>query len=127
MSCLYPDLRLFVVVKQIHAEEKVFLCTTCYGRSVICKIDHLFLPSSSNLLPVLLLIGKRVVEMLVDDGEVAGHHGAGTALHKVECLLLTWGVQVIEEDPSYSTSLSSVAHEKVAVTPGRQKHSLAIR
>lgn len=56
--------------------------------------------------------------MFVDDGKVAGHHGACTALDKVERLFLIWRVQVVKEDPSYATGLSSVADVEVPVTPG---------
>lgn len=55
--------------------------------------------------------------MFVYNGQVTGHYSAGTALDKVEHLLLTRGVQVIKEDPSYSSSLSSVADVEVSVTP----------
>ncbi|KAA8589590.1 hypothetical protein FQN60_012955 [Etheostoma spectabile] len=51
---------------------------------------------------------KEVVEVFVYNGQVTGYHGAGTALDEVECLLLTRRVQVIEEDPSYTPSLSSM-------------------
>lgn len=75
-------------------------------------------PSSSNLLPVLLLLSEGVVEVFVDDGQVAGHHGASAALHKVKGLVLTRGVQVVEEDAAYTSGLSSVPDVEVAITPG---------
>lgn len=56
--------------------------------------------------------------MFVHDGQVTRHHGASAALDEVEYLLLTRGVQVIEEDPSYTSSLSSVPDVEVSVTPG---------
>lgn len=60
--------------------------------------------------------------MFVYDRQVTGHHSAGAALDKVECLLLARGVQVIEEDPSYTPSLSSVPDVEVSVTPRHQKN-----
>lgn len=60
--------------------------------------------------------------MFVHDGQVTGHHGAGAALDEVECLLLARGVQVIEKDPTYAPSLSSVLNVEVLVTPRRQKN-----
>lgn len=60
--------------------------------------------------------------MFVDNGQVTRHHSAATALDKVEHLFLTWGVQVIKEDPSYTPSLSSVADIEVSVTPKTQKN-----
>lgn len=79
-------------------------------------------PPSSYLLPVLLLISKGVVEVFVHDGQVTGHHSAGAALDKVECLLLARGVHVIEEDPSYTPSLSPVPDVEVSVAPRHQKN-----
>lgn len=81
-------------------------------------------PSSSYLLPGLLLISKGLVEVFVYDGQVTGHHSAGAALDKAECLLLSRGVQVIKEDPSYTTSLSSVPDIEVPVTPRNEKKCL---
>lgn len=75
-------------------------------------------PSSSNLLPVLLLLIEGVVEVFVDDGQVAGHHGAGAALHKAKGLFLTGGVQVVEEDAADTAGLSSVPDVEVPITPG---------
>lgn len=62
--------------------------------------------------------------MFVHDGQVTGHHSAGTALDEVECLLLTRGVQVIEEDSSYTPSLPSVPDVEVPVTPSDQKNQM---
>lgn len=76
-------------------------------------------PASSNLLPVLLLIRKRVIEMFVHDGQIAGHHRAGAALDEAEHFLLIRGVQVVKEDSSYTAGLSSVADIEVPVTPGQ--------
>lgn len=76
-------------------------------------------PASSNLLPVLLLIRKRVIEMFVHDGQIAGHHRAGAALDEAEHFLLIRGVQVVKEDSSYTAGLSSVADVEVPVTPGQ--------
>lgn len=59
--------------------------------------------------------------MLVHNGQVTGHYSASTALDEVESLLLTRRVQVVKEDPPYSTSLTSVANVEVSVTPGHQK------
>lgn len=79
-------------------------------------------PASSYLLPVLFLRSHGVVEMFVNDGQIAGHHSASTALDEVEHFFLIRGVQVIEEDPSYAPSLSSVANIEVSVTPGEQNN-----
>lgn len=46
----------------------------------------------------------------------------GTALDEAESLLLTGGVQVIEEDPSYTPGLSSVTDVEVSVAPGQQQN-----
>lgn len=81
-------------------------------------------PSSSYLLPGLLLISKGVVEVFVYDGQITGHHSAGAALDKAECLLQGRGVQVIEEDPTYTTSLSSVPDVEVSVTPRNEKNCI---
>lgn len=58
--------------------------------------------------------------MFIDNRQVTGHHSVGTALDKVEHLFLTWGVQVIKEDPSYTPSLSSVADIEISVTPKKK-------
>lgn len=75
-------------------------------------------PSSSNLLPVLLLLSEGVIEVFVHDGEVAGHHCAGAALHKVKGLFLTRRVQVVEEDAADASGLSSVPDVEVPIAPG---------
>lgn len=85
----------------------------------------LYSPASSHLLPVLLLISKRVTEMFVHDGQVAGHHSAGTTLDEAEHLLLIRGVHVVKEDPSYAATLSSVANVEVSVTPGYENNWIA--
>ena len=59
--------------------------------------------------------------MFVYDGQVTGHNSAGTALDEAEHLFLVRGVQVVEEDPSYTPSLSSVPDVEVSVTPGHQE------
>lgn len=60
--------------------------------------------------------------MFVHDGKVTWHHGSGAALDEAERFFLTWGVKVIEEDPSYAPSLTSVADIEVSVTPTEQKN-----
>lgn len=77
-------------------------------------------PSSPDLLPVFLLLGEGLIEVLVDDGKVAGHHGAGAALHEAEGLLLARRVQVVKEDPPDAPGLPSVADVEVPVTPGQK-------
>lgn len=59
--------------------------------------------------------------MLVDDGQVARHHSAGAALHKIKGLFLTGRVQVIEEDATYTSGLSSVPDVEVPITPGGER------
>lgn len=76
-------------------------------------------PSSSHLLPVLLLGGERIAQVFVHYGQVAGHHRAGAALDETESLLLTGAVEIVEEDPANASSLSSVADVEVSVTPER--------
>lgn len=82
-------------------------------------------PSSSYLLPGLLLVSKGVIEVFAHDGQVTRHHRARTALDEVERFLLTWGVQVIEEDPSNASSLSSVPDVEVSVAPKHVDQSMS--
>lgn len=65
--------------------------------------------------------------MFVHDGQVAGHHSAGAALHKVKGLFLTGGVQVIEEDAAYTSGLSSVPDVEVPIAPGGEGKMLFSR
>lgn len=63
--------------------------------------------------------------MFAHDGQVTRHHRARTALDEVERFLLTWGVQVIEEDPSDAPSLSSVPDVEVSVAPKHVDQSMS--
>lgn len=59
--------------------------------------------------------------MFVYNGQVTGHHGAGTALDEAERLFLIGGVQVIEKDSADTPSLPSVTDVEVLVTPVEQR------
>lgn len=65
--------------------------------------------------------------MFVHNRHVTGHHSLGTALDKVEHLFLTWGVQVIKKDPSYTPGFSSVADVEVSVTPTADDTGIGMR
>lgn len=55
--------------------------------------------------------------MFVHKGQIAGHHSERAALDEAEHLLLIWGVQVVREDSSYTTALSSVVDVEVPIKP----------
>lgn len=78
------------------------------------------LPAASDLLPVFLLLSKRIGEVFTDDGQVARHHRLGAALHEAEGLLLTWEIQIIKENPADAPSLIPMTDVEVTVTPERR-------
>lgn len=59
--------------------------------------------------------------MFIYNGQIARYHCASTAFDKVEHLLLIRGVQVIKEDSSNTSSLSSMTDIEVSVTPLKEK------
>lgn len=99
------------IKKTLSNSSVLFFCKTNIGR---------YSPASSHLLPIFLVSSKRVLQVFVYYGQIAGHHSAGAALDEAERLLLTRGIQVIKEDPSDTPSLSSMADVEVSVTPRDQ-------
>lgn len=78
-------------------------------------------PSSSELLPQLLLGSEGVITVLLHKGDVRRNDRLGTALHKAKHLLLGWRVEVIKKDTPDTPPLPTMGYKKVIVTPG--KHS----
>jgi len=55
--------------------------------------------------------------MFVYYGQVTGHHGFSTALHKIKSLLLIGRIQIIKKDPANASRLSSVTDVEIVVAP----------
>lgn len=81
---------------------------------------HLYPPSSPHLLPVLLLWAEGIIEVFLDDGQVTGHHGLGTAPNEAERLFLAGRVQVVKEDATDAPRLATMGDVEVPVTPTGQ-------
>mmetsp|Transcript_49725 Transcript_49725/g.127902 ORF Transcript_49725/g.127902 Transcript_49725/m.127902 type:complete len:269 (+) Transcript_49725:1543-2349(+) len=105
--------------------------------SVVDEVE-LGVPASPERLPLLLLLGEGRVPPLVHYGSVGGHEALTHVLHKLEpplfqllgCLLFGLHLlhrvailvahllaEVIEEDATHPSALSSVSDAKVVIAP----------
>lgn len=55
--------------------------------------------------------------MFLDDGQVTWYHCLGAAPYKFEHLLLAGRVEIVEENPSDTSSLVPMPDEEVAIAP----------
>lgn len=58
--------------------------------------------------------------MLFHKGNIRRNDGLGTALDKVEHLLLGWRVKVVKKDAPNAPPLPTMGYKKVIITPGKQ-------
>mmetsp|Transcript_23806 Transcript_23806/g.37216 ORF Transcript_23806/g.37216 Transcript_23806/m.37216 type:complete len:433 (-) Transcript_23806:73-1371(-) len=86
------------------------------GATVINQVEF-HIPSPAHQLPLLLLLGEIIVLVGLDDWEVSLRHVHGALLGELEDGVRITIVQVIEEDSSKSTSLSTVLDGEVIVSP----------